>query len=281
MPETMNGLEAYVEHVLQCEDSAEGIFTAVYEVYARKYQLNNTRIAIGAEEQNTLFAQYETIETDTEKACKVMRTIRRHAGEEVFRQLCMIAASADIEKGQAVFKTVEQIVRYPREAHSVMDRISEPYIHKAFTLYRNVRNETHSIREFLRFRESEKGILFSEIGPKNNILAFIMPHFADRFPRENFMIYDENHCILAMHPAGEEWYLMHGININQEDREKALVYGNDMSKDFFAVSEKEEKYRELFKHFCHKIAIKERENLELQRNHLPLKYREYMTEFAK
>lgn len=262
----MSGLEAYVEHVLQCEDSAEGIFTGIYEAYARKYPLDNTRIIISAEDQATLFAQYEIIKTDMDKAHKVMRTIRRQAGEEVFRQLCMVTASADTDKGQAVFKTVERIVRYPKDANKVMDRLSEPYIHKAFTLYRNVRNETHSIKEFLRFEESDRGILFSGIGPKNNILAFIMPHFSDRFPCENFMIYDEKRCILAIHPAGMEWCLIHDA---------------DMNHNIFTISEKEEKYRELFKYFCHKISIKERKNLELQRNHLPLRYREYMTEFAK
>ena len=124
-----------------------GIFTGIYEAYARKYPLNNTRIVISGEEQASLFAQYEIVETDMDKAHKVMRTVRRQAGEEVFRQL---------------------------------------YIHDA-----------------------------------------------------------------------------------------------DISQNIFQISEKEEKYRELFKHFCHKIAIKERKNLELQRNHLPLRYREYMTEFAK
>lgn len=262
----MSGSEAYVEHVLQCEDSTEGIFTGIYEVYSRKYALNNTRIIIGPESQASLFSQYEIVETDMGKADKVMRTIRRQAGEEVFRQLCMVTASADSDKGQAIFKTVEQIVRFPKDAHKVMDKLSEPYIHKAFTLYRNVRNETHSIKEFLRFEESDKGILFSKIGPKNNILAFIMPHFSDRFPCENFVIYDEKHCLLAIHPAGMEWCLVHGA---------------DMDQQIFSISEREVKYRELFKHFCHNIAIKERKNPELQRNHLPLRYRKYMSEFAK
>ena len=40
-------------------------------------------------------------------------------------------------------------------------------------------------------------------------------------------------------------------------------------------------YSELFEHFFHTIAIKERKNLGLQRNMLPLRYRKYMTEFEK
>ena len=42
-----------------------------------------------------------------------------------------------------------------------------------------------------------------------------------------------------------------------------------------------EKYSELFSHFFHTIAIKERTNPGLQRNMLPIRYRKYMTEFRK
>lgn len=44
------------------------------------------------------------------------------------------------------------------------------------------------------------------------------------------------------------------------------------------VSEEERKIQELFKHFCHKIAIKERENPALQQQMLPLRFRSNMVE---
>lgn len=49
----------------------------------------------------------------------------------------------------------------------------------------------------------------------------------------------------------------------------------------YTVSDKEKQYSELFAAFFHTIAIKERENPTLQLNMLPLRYREYMTEFRQ
>ena len=136
---------------------------------------------------------------------------------------------------------------------------------RVFELARFTANEAHYHVEFLRFKELENGILYAEIGPKNNILTFIMPHFADRLPLENFVIYDEIRNIYAMHPARGEWYLVYGEE------------GIRQAEHHF--SEGEKKYSELFYSFFHTIAIKERNNYGLQRNMLPLRYREYMTEF--
>lgn len=262
----MQEMETYSEQVLLCEDSCEGVFTGIYEAYARKYELNSTRIGIGEEDELRLFAIYHRIEADEEKAEKVARTIHRLAGMEVYRQLCMALSSTDKEKGQAVFKTVVQIVRMPGQAPRVMERLADVYVHKTFTLFRNVQNEMHHVKEFLRFKELENGVLYSHIGPYNDVIAYLMPHFADRFPLENFMIYDEGRQILAVHPAKREWYMMRGMQVDAKQ---------------LTASEGEEKYKELFRYFCHKIAIEERKNLDLQRNMLPLRFRDYMVEFEK
>ena len=58
------------EIIVICEDSEDGIFTAVYEVYARKYPLETVRIQTGEEGNLRLFARYEKIATDREKAEK-------------------------------------------------------------------------------------------------------------------------------------------------------------------------------------------------------------------
>ena len=258
------GKVMYVEHVLLCEDSEEGVFSGIYEAYARKFDLNNTRICMGGENELRLFATYHQIEKDNEKAAKVARTIKKLAGAEVYQQISVALSSIDNEKGQAVFRTIIQIIHEPENARYVMNRLNDVYVHKTFTLFRNVQNEAHRMKEFLRFKELENGVLYSRIGPHNNVLASLMPHFSDRFPLENFLIYDEGRNLLGVHPARLDWYLIRGMKI--ED-------------NLLSESTGEEKYRELFRYFCHKIAIKERKNLDLQQNMLPLRFREYMVEF--
>jgi probable DNA metabolism protein len=119
-----------------------------------------------------------------------------------------------------------------------------------------------------RFEELENTILYSKIAPKNNILTFLMVHFADRFPMEDFLLFDAGRYLFGVHPAGRPWYTLQGKDAwerVQSETEK--------------LSTAELHYRELFRSFCHTIAIKERENRELQRNMLPLRFQEYMVEF--
>ncbi|MBO5283384.1 MAG: DUF4130 domain-containing protein, partial [Lachnospiraceae bacterium] len=40
-------------------------------------------------------------------------------------------------------------------------------------------------------------------------------------------------------------------------------------------------YEELFRYFCHKIAIKERKNLALQNQMMPKRFQKYTIEFTK
>ena len=82
------------------------------------------------------------------------------------------------------------------------------------------------------------------------------------------MIYDECRNLFGIHPAGKDWYLVSGNGFPENEEGMRL-------------SEQELKIQELFRHFCHRISIKERENLHLQRNMLPLRFQEYMIEFDK
>ena len=253
------------EYYLICEDSLEGIFTGVYDAYLLKQSHEKIHICVGEEENYRLFAVYERHEPDEQKAAKVARTIGREFGGEAYMSVCRALASQEADKGEAVYKTVVTGLQM-RNKKDVMGNLINPYVHRVFELSRFTANEAHFHVEFLRFKELESGILYAEIGPKNNIITFIMPHFADRLPLENFVIYDEIRNIYAMHPAKKDWYLVYGENKTEQIRQ--------------CFSEGEKVYSELFCHFFHTIAIKERRNGDLQRNMLPLRYRKYMTEFT-
>ncbi len=250
--------------VYQCEDSLEGIFTAIYNAYEDKNKPENTRISMT--DELLLFAEYITVKTDWGKALKVMNTLKRRFGEDDYLKICFALSSTDEDKAQAIYRTIAAGLVANSGFGHLCDNLADDSVHKVFSLFRAANNEYLHLRGFLRFTELDKGILYAEMNPKNNVLTFLMPHFADRFPMENFVLFDVGRNLFGIHPAGEEWYLM------QDDN---LV----LQKEKMRISEKERLYQELFHHFCHTIAIKERKNLELQRNMLPLRFREYMTEF--
>lgn len=254
------------EYYLICEDSLEGVFTGIYAAYRMKRPREQIHLLTGEEENYRLFAVYEQCLAREEQAARVAATILREFGAEAYLAICRALASREADKAEAVYRTVVTGLKM-KNKRALMGNLADTYVRRTFELSRNAANEIHSHIEFLRFRELENKLLYARIGPVNNVLTFIAPHFADRLPREDFVIEDENRNIFAVHPAGKEWFLLTG----QEGRELSEI----------PFSEGEERYGELFCHFFHNIAIKERNNSQLQRNMLPIRYRKYMTEFIK
>ncbi len=250
--------------VYRCEDCLESIFTAIYQAYEERCNHEETLLDLTGDP--ILFAEDRRVYPDREKSCKVIRTLIRTFGEEDYVHLCMALASNNDEKAQAVYRTVVDGLRRKCRRGHLFDNLADSYVHKSFALGRGVGTEVGHQKQFLRFQELENGILFSKIGPKNDVLVFIMPHFADRLPILDFVIYDEIRNLFGIHPNGKQWYLLRG-----EDTDAPFP---------LRLSEEERQYQELFRQMCHAITIEERRNAKLQQGMLPLRFREYMVEFS-
>ncbi len=254
------------EEYFICEDSIEGVFTGIYDAYALRIGHEHIHLQIGEEENYRLFAYYRNSLPDSVKTRKVAETIQKRLGTEVYMSICRALATEDSGKAQAVYQTVVDGITNG-SGRRVLENVANPYVELVFRLARSTGNEIHRMMEFVRFQELKQGILYSKIGPKCNVVSFIMPHFADRLPLENFIIYDEKRNLYGVHPAKKDWYLVSGWEILEEGT--------------LQMSAEEESYQELFTMFCQTIAIKERKNLKLQQQMLPLHFQEYMVEFSK
>lgn len=254
-------------YVFICEDSIDGILTGVYEAYQFKKEEkieshDMLHLAVREPDTRRLFTQYIMIETDYTKSAKVISTLKRELGESTYYDLCVALLSTDEEKADAVYHTIVIGLKYHDK--NVLARLHDEMVHKTFVCRRNAANELHYCKEFLRFEELESGILYAKIGPKNHVLPFLMPHFADRLPADDFVIYDEKRGEFGLHPKYKQWYLVNDTEFNTDK----LVF-----------SEEEQVYRELFTEFCETIAIEARINPKLQRQMVALRYRPYMVEF--
>jgi len=253
--------------IFLCKDNTEGILTGVYDAWAEALAsgLGHGHCRLATKEaEPELFCRYQEVESSADKAEKVIRTIRKRLGEEVYMRLCYAMSSCAPDKAEAVYKTVVAGFSMKRGA-GVFDRVTDPYVVRCFDLQRNVGREIHSELEFLRFRELENGVLLAKINPKNNVLMYLGNHFSDRLPLENFMIYDTNRHTALFHEKQKDWYMMDAFDLNESAEKR--------------YSAEEAYYQDLFRLFCHTISIQSRENLNLQRQHLPLRFRDYMPEF--
>ena len=203
----------YKKKVLICDDTMEGIFTAVYDGWRWENRGFSVGIAVREPDHPELFTENLEIVSDSVKAFKVARTIKNRLGGQVYEAVCYAAASVHPEKGTAIF--------------------------------------------YLLRRALEKGRI------DTRVLELLAPHFSDRFPNENWMIYDKKRQKVLAHEQGGECtvYIQAVLNTQETDPVQSDEYEN------------------LWKAFCSHITIPERKNPGLQRQFVPLKFRSNMPEF--
>lgn len=251
--------------VLVCESTPEGIFSAVYYAYDKKLNPNITFIQLDEIVNYELFAEYTMIATDFEKARKVDRTIAKRFGEISYSYIWYALYSQEKERGNVIYHTIARGLARAYKGELV-NYLQDPYVLAVSRMRQNVWCEAHHYMGFVRFSELKNQILYSEIEPKNHVLPIIAEHFADRFPKENFMIKDKGRNQYIVHEAGK------GIVFHREKQS-----GVQVTEEMY--SEEEMEIQNLFRIFHDTIAIKERTNLDLQRQLLPLRFRENMVEF--
>jgi len=132
------------------------------------------------------------------------------------------------------------------------------YVQKAA---RYVGCEAHKLCGFVRFTETAQGVLYSKIGPNNNVLAILANHFSDRLMNEQWIIHDEKRKTAAVYDGNE------------------FVITDVPDEINVTASGSEAEYKRLWRMFFDTIANETRVNHKLHRQMLPLRYRKYMTEF--
>lgn len=248
-----------------CEDSINSMYSAIYDAW-KESRDREAGIELKGSLDTCLFCEYTETTTVPAKAAAVERLIRKHLGDEAFRNIYYALLSEDPQKADAVFHVMKG-ARTIKNSKRIMEHLTDPYVAKVFALSRRVSNEAHFFVEILRFRELQSGILFSEIAPENRVLTCLGDHFSDRFPLESWAIYDKNHKEVLLHRPGQHWILAVDAEPDETEIRK--------------ISDREPEFETLWRGFFQAIAIKERENPRCQRTNLPLRYREYMTEFRR
>ncbi len=260
--------------IYQCEDSTDGVLSAIYEAgvsgYGRDYIRIEPQIP-GEENTFFLFSEYVTVPTDAEKAEKVARSVREKISWRAYHYMMYAVSSSAADRGDAVYRFLTY--GFPA-GDKVCDMLQIPCVKRVFELQRAVGNEAHFSLEFLRFKEvfQTPSLMLAVFEPENRVLPVVLEHFKDRFPEGLFIIFDKTH-----HEAG--------IHIPEEYKKKEeteiRILNEAESEILEKLNETEEVYPELWKTFFHSIAIEERKNEKLQKNLMPLHYRKYVTEFLE
>lgn len=255
-----------MKRIYICQDNITGLFSAVYDAWKQRRESGEAGIAFRGSVEQELFCEYVEVAESEEKAIAVENLIKRHLGDDSYWDLYHAALSADSDKGSAILGTMLEARKIP-DSRKIMNYLTCPHVAKVFELNRRVSNEAHYFKEFIRFKELDSGILVSKIRPKSQVLTCVAPHFADRLPLENWMIYDQTHGMFVVHESKKNWVLVSGVQVNIEKLDR--------------YSDSELEMQRLFKGFCKSISIEERCSYSRQRQHLPLWFRQNMVEFEQ
>lgn len=248
--------------ILRCEDTLDGIFTAIFDGFVYKNRESQPyedqiRIAVGEEGNLQLFAKEITVETDSQKAAKTVYAIRTRLGQYIYQRVFYALCHYEEERASVVFG---YLVRAFRFGIRIDEHLADSYVMRVMELSRKVSNECQKLYGFLRFRQLDQ-LLYAEFEPKCNAIPVMMEHFEDRYPNENFLIYDKKRKYALVHPAYKASFFV------QEEEMP------DMNAD------ERDEFEELWKRYFVTMEIKDRHNEACQGNLLPKWYRKEMLEF--
>lgn len=246
--------------ILVCDQSFDGMMSAVYEGWIRMNRGDSIHIHPGEVYDYNFLYQYEYINTDRDRALRVATSIRRKISLDAYTMVFRSCMHYDEDRVDCVIAFLKQ--GYKKGADITKD-LGNPVVMRLYELSRKVYREAHLYKGFVRFKEIKNNILYSKIEPKCDVLPLIAHHFTERYPLENWMIYDQKRKKVLVHPKGKECI---------------MVSDND-TLNMPDMADAKDEYEDLWCVFFQSIGIKERKNEKCQDNLMPKWFRDNMTEF--
>ncbi|MCL2069061.1 MAG: TIGR03915 family putative DNA repair protein [Oscillospiraceae bacterium] len=237
------------------DGTLEGLFCCVFESYKRREIPD-----MCCDEDHLQYAleqQLVHIKTIPARANRVWSGFISQCGEDAAMKVrdCFLSYEHD---------RASMLLRYMRlgfaHGKAVSGMLAHPDVLPVEKMYSHIGREQARFIQFLRFELMENGVYFARMQPVNNVLPLIMPHFADRYTDQPFVIYDPGHGIAGVYDLNG-WYMAETGSINLP-----------------AAAESEREWKAMWRKFYGTVAIKERRNAKLMQQLCPKRYWVDMTE---
>lgn len=249
-------------YVYTCAPDWESMLSCIYTAWASGHGQQNIRLELEPIEDRTFFDTYEHVDADYGKAKSVMDAIYSKLSPYVYNELAYSAQAYEKDVLDNIYRVLILGFAF---GPGVLNMLQYAAVSRNREIRVRVGREACRIKENVRFHEIRKSLYVAHIEPKSRILLSMADYFQDRMPSENWMIVDDVHAEAIIHPKNEDYYI------------RSLT---DSELDTLLETEKEnDKFTDLWLTFFNSIAIKERENLKLQKNHMPLWTRKHVVEF--
>lgn len=238
------------------DGSFDGLLCCLYESYYKK------EIPVDImpfESEVPLLLPVRAVESDAQRSKRVLKSIRGKLGGKALYFVRRSFLTCHPKKELLIFQLLRLGYRY---GPSVMNMLTNPVVHELSAAVLHLEREAAHYTGFIRFSESN-GVLTAIIEPKNIVFPLIARHFCERYAGERFLIYDSTHEMALIHESG------------------SMVICGAESFEQPEPGEEELKFRRLWRLFYDTIEIKERRNARCRMCHMPKRFWNCMTEFAR
>lgn len=213
-----------------------------------------------------LFAETRAVETDYQSATAFLRELRTRLPMDLWREVlvCFFAGEPDLENTLLVY--IRLLLRTRgRAAQNWADGTVRAIRRQSGRVF----HEIARLHGFVRFERLPGGLYYARVAPDHPILPLLAPHFAARFADQRWLIHDLKRNS-GVYYDGRRWAFLPEVSFPTAP-DKALA----------APDPQEELCQEIWRAYFAAIAVEERRNPRLQRQRLPRRYWENMTEMRE
>jgi len=242
-------------YVFIVEKGIDGLLAALYVSFTEKIIPKD--IFLWDTYQTVMGAEVIHAGADEKSRERVKKALFKYGGDLIIYHLKACLSSDEPMAYMTAFDFAYLTLATRRD---VSKNHANPKVAKFNYTVNKVLNEKHRLKGFIRFTETDTGVLYAAFAPDNDIVDLIAPHFAERLQGIPFVLHDLKRNRVAVSDG------------------KLIKYGYTDTPATVVLSDDEERFKELFAQYFKDVNIPERKNLRQQNNYMPKKYRKFMFE---
>ncbi len=253
------------------DGSFPGLLTAVYQTLAEKN--TDWNICRASEFQPDLFSQTQIVVINNDWVGKLVASLACKLSKPALLDIyyCFLSEERGIEKLISVF--ISKATQYPGTQFE--KNCGDKTVLEIQKISSRVSYEIHRFQGFVRFRQMKDGIYYAPVEPNYNIISLLAPHFTARFADQQWLIHDLRRG-KGIFYDGDKCSPVRLSEIQPEALRRCPPVLSGMENSVFAAAEPE--LQHLWNDYFQAVAIPERHNKKLQRQHMPSRYWKHLVE---
>lgn len=243
----------------------DGLLSCVFFAYEQRLFPD---LILSEQDQKPLFVDEEChVVTETKKAQRVWTGLQKKISKFAQNMMLSVWLSELPETAMLLFRYIRKNIDHPQ---GIEMNFGDDDVLRIKDIAQKVGTDARKLIQFVRFQETADGIYFAPVSPRYNVLSLIVPHFRSRYADQEWIIYDTNRN------TGLFYDTRSVTEISFSEKDLAELKIGKLSDE--KLSEEEALFQKMWKEYFKTITIKERINLKLQRQHMPVRYWKYLPE---